>query len=34
MSEKIEPEMLSIATILIGGLIVALIVEWVLLLAL
>jgi hypothetical protein len=33
MSEKIDPDMLSIARILIGGLIVTLIVEWVLILS-
>ena len=32
MSEKIEPELLSIARILIGGLVFTLILEWVLIL--
>ena len=33
MSEKIDPDMLSIARILIGGLVVTLILEWVLILS-
>jgi hypothetical protein len=32
MSEKIDPELLSIARILIGGLVITLILEWVLIL--
>jgi len=33
MSEKIDPDVLSIAIILIGGLVFALILEWVLILS-
>ena len=32
MSKKIDPEVMSIAIILIGGLVVALVLEWVLIL--
>ena len=33
MSEKIDPNLMSIAIILIGGLVAALVLEWVLILA-